>query len=250
MTLGQNSIVTSLRDLGVRPGIVLMVHSSLRSLGYVEGGAQTVIAALQEALGSQGTLLVPTLTATEQDSAAYPPVFDPLRTPTWTGTIPETLRQRPDAVRSLHPTHSVAALGAEAEALTRDHINSLTPCDALSPFGKLASRDDSAILLLGVSHESNTTLHAVEEAAGSPYHMQPDPARCTLLLPEGPLIRHYLLHDWRTPRRFGVIEPMLVERGIQHTGQIGPAVARLVWARPMFSLVLQALRANPRLLCV
>ncbi|MBN2470456.1 MAG: AAC(3) family N-acetyltransferase [Anaerolineae bacterium] len=249
MALTQADLTADLRALGIRPGMLLLVHSSLSSLGHVTGGAETVIAALLEALGPEGTLLAPTLTGTEQDSPANPPAFDPLRSPAWTGIIPETLRQRPDAIRSLHPTHSAAAIGPQARALTGDHLNSLTPCDALSPYGRLTAREEGAILLLGVTHAANTTLHAVEEAAASPYHMQPEPARCTLALPEGTLARHYLLHSWDTPRRFDVIEPLLLERGIQRNGQVGAAVARLVSARSMFALVLQALRASPRLLC-
>lgn len=249
MALTRAALTADLRTLGVRPGMLLLVHSSLRSLGPVEGGAQTVIAALLDALGPDGTLLVPTLTATADDSSASPPTFDPLHSPGWAGIIPETLRQRPDAIRSLHPTHSAAAIGPEAAALTRNHIDSLTPCDALSPYGKLAAREEGAILLLGVTHAANTILHAVEEAAASPYHMQPEPVRCTLILPGETLTRHYLLHSWETPRRFDAIEPFLLERGIQRQGQVGAAAARLVAARPMFALALQALRANSQLLC-
>ncbi len=249
MALTQAALTPDLRALGIRPGMLLLVHSSLRSLGRVDGGAETVITALLDALSPGGTLLVPTLTATADDSPACPPAFDPLRSPGWTGIIPETARQRPDAIRSVHPTHSAAAIGPEAAALTRDHIDSLTPCDALSPYGKLAAREEGAILFLGVDHAANTLLHAVEEEAASPYHIQPEPARCTLILPGETLTRHYLLHSWETPRRFNVIEPFLLERGIQRQGRVGAAAARLVAARPLYALALQALRASPRLLC-
>jgi len=87
----------------------VLVHSSLSSLGCVEGGADAVIDALLDVLGPGGTLVVPTLTGTESLSAENPPRYDPDATPCWTGRVPETLRRRPGAMRSLHPTHSVAA---------------------------------------------------------------------------------------------------------------------------------------------
>lgn len=249
-TISQTDITSKLHKLGLPAGANVLVHSSLSSFGQVEGGADAVIDALLDAIGPDGTLLVPTLTGTALHSAGRPPVFDPLHSPTWTGLIPETLRKRPAAVRSIHPTHSVAAIGPAAHDLTCDHINSLTPCDALSPYGKLANLDTGYVLLLGVNHEANTLFHAVEEAVGVAYHMQPGLARCTLVIDTEKQYRHYMLHSWMTTRRFMVMDPIFTERGIQTTLHIGTAKARLVNARAMFSLIQQALRADPQLLCV
>ena len=245
----KNEIVTQLANLGLEPGSSVLVHSSLSSLGHVEGGADAVIDALLDAVGPGGTVIAPTLTGTETDGPDHPPTFDPARTPCWTGVIPETLRQRPDAIRSIHPTHSVTATGAQASDLTRDHIRSITPCDDLSPYGKLAGTENGVILLLGVDHRANTTLHHVEALAGVDYHMQGALTRATLILDGRQIQRHYLLHDWGTPRAFNVIDPVLSERGIQRVGRVGSATVRLIQARPMVQTVLQMLRANPRILC-
>ncbi len=245
----KDDICTGLRRLGLRPGLQVLVHSALSSLGYVEGGAEAVIEALLESVSPSGTVLAPTLTGSEALSPANPPVFDPQNTPCWTGRIPETLCRRPDAVRSLHPTHSVAAVGTEAVALTAEHVDSLTPCDECSPYAKLAQSARGYILLIGVGHESNTTFHHVEELAGVSYHMQPEPARARIISPEGELVRHIFLHRYGTPREFGVMEPLLLERGIQVNGTIGQATVRLVNARGMVQATLAALRANPRVLC-
>ena len=170
-------IVSGLRGLGLRPGDRVLAHSSLSSFGYVEGGAPAVIDALLDVVGPDGTVLVPTLTGDETLSPANPPRFDPHSSPCWTGRIPETLRMRPDAIRSLHPTHSVAAIGRDAESLTREHIDSITPCDERSPYGKLAELPNGYVLLIGVSYQSLTLLHHVEEIAGADYHMQGEPVR-------------------------------------------------------------------------
>jgi aminoglycoside 3-N-acetyltransferase len=248
-SITQSEIEAGLRALGLTSGDRVLVHSSLSSLGYVEGGADAVIDALRAAVGPTGTVLVPTLTGSEALSPVNPPHFDPDRTPCWTGHIPEIFRQRPAAVRSWHPTHSAAAIGPDAYYLTRDHLDSLTPCDALSPYGKLAQMENGYVLLLGVDHESNTTLHHVEELAGVPYHMQPGFALAHVTVKGEVYIRHIMLHAYGTPRDFNIIEPILRERGIQRTGQIGQATVRLVHAGRLVATVLPMLRANPRSLC-
>ncbi len=243
------AITAGLRSIGLVNGQTVLVHTSLSSMGRVEGGANTVIDALLAAVGPDGTIIVPTLTGSEQDSPECPPVFDPSTTSCWTGIIPETLRQRPTALRSHHPTHSVAAIGPKAATLTADHVRSVTPCDALSPYGKLAHRDEGMILLLGVTHEANTTLHAAEEAAEADYHLQPEFTRCQLNIDGHTLYRDYRLHSWDTARHFEVMEALCLAKGFQRNGPIGSTTARLIRAQPMFAFAVEMLRAHPRFLC-
>ncbi len=241
--------MSALRD-AISEGSWVLLHSAMGQLGHVVGGADAVIDAFLELVGPSGTLLAPTLTGDETLGPEKPPVFDPVASACWTGRIPETLRARPGAVRSLHPTHSVAALGADAEALTRDHIDSMTPCDELSPYGKLAQDDRGLIVLLGVDQESNTTMHHVEEMAGAPYHMQPEPSEATIVLPGGPVKRSTMLHLYGPERRFMVLEPALLQRGIQRNVQVGGALVRVVKSRPMVRLAVRAVTANANLLIV
>lgn len=245
----QSDIVQGLQALGLRAGCRVLVHSALSSFGHVEGGADTVIDALLDTVGEQGTILVPTLTGSASLSVDNPPVFNPAATPCWTGRIPETFRQHPAAIRSLHPTHSVAAIGADAERLTASHIDSITPCDDGSPYGLLPTLPDSYILLLGVTHESNTTFHHIEEAVGVSYQIQPEMVRAEIHHAGQVITRHTMLHRYGPNRRFMVMEPALLERGIQVNGMIGQAVVRMIDARRMVPLCIQALRANPLLLC-
>jgi aminoglycoside 3-N-acetyltransferase len=243
-----SDIVSGLKELGLPPGCSVLVHSALSSFGYVEGGADTVINALLDVVGPQGTLVVPTLTGDETQSAAKPPFFDPINTPCWTGRIPETLRKRPEAIRSLHPTHSVAAIGADAESLTRDHWFSITPCDEYSPYYKLAQKANGYILLIGVDHESSTTFHCIEEMVGVAYHMQPGFAYARIKIGDQEICRHYMLHLWDKERNFNIMEDVFVERKVQTSGHIGNAYVRLVKANEAFQLTLRALSADHSLL--
>lgn len=235
--------------VGLERGMKVLVHSSLSSFGYVDGGAEAVIKAILDVIGSEGTLVVPTLTGNESLSVSNPPTFDPLKTNGWTGIIPETLRSWPGAVRSVHPTHSVVAVGKDATELTEGHINSITPCDELSPYGKLAELNDSYILLIGVGHESNTTFHHVEELAGLDYHIQQGLVRAELLINDAVIYRHYFLHQYGVPRNFSVVEPLFIEHGIQNSTKIGASTVRLVKTQEMAQIVLRCVRGDSTILC-
>ncbi|MFD2083182.1 aminoglycoside 3-N-acetyltransferase [Actinopolymorpha cephalotaxi] len=237
---------TAFGHLGLRPGHHVLVHSSLSSMGHVDGGAATVVRALLDTVGPEGTVLAPTLTGSEHVGPHAEVVFDLAGTPSSTGVIPETVRTWDGAVRSAHPTHSVAAIGAAARRLTEGHEDCVTPCGPGSPYARLAADPAGMILLLGCDHESNTTLHHVEEVAGSDYHLQPAPVRAVLTLPGRTERRDYWVHRYGTPRNFGAIEPLLVQRGLQSTGPVGAATARLMPASGLVSLGVEVLRAAPR----
>jgi aminoglycoside 3-N-acetyltransferase len=112
----RTDLVAGLREIGIETGALLQVHSSLSRLGYVEGGAETVVDALLEAVGSEGTVMVPTFNHGGAD------IFDPRTTPSTNGAVTEALRRRPEARRSLHPTHPYAAIGKHAEELVTGHL--------------------------------------------------------------------------------------------------------------------------------
>ncbi|MGF1538330.1 MAG: aminoglycoside N(3)-acetyltransferase [Elainellaceae cyanobacterium] len=176
----QAMIARSLQTLGLKPGAVVLVHSSLSALGWVCGGAQAVTQALMAVLGPEGTLVMPTHSGDWSDPSLWehPPVpqgwwdtirdtmpaFDPDLTPArGMGVIPETFRKHPNAVRSRHPTLSFAALGPRAAEITAEQALE----DGLgerSPLGKLYDLD-GVVLLLGVGYGNNTTLHLAERRA-------------------------------------------------------------------------------------
>jgi len=238
------------RDLventGLKEGSNVLVHSSLKSFGWVEGGADAVIDSLIETVGASGTVLVPTLTGSAQLTAASPPVFDVLNTPCWTGTIPETFRKRKNAVRSLGPTHSVAAIGRQAEFLTEGHQLCSTPCGKGSPYDKLCSADNGYVLMIGIGLACFTTFHCAEELAGVDYQLQTEPVDAVIIDRSGrKIIARTKIHRYGIVRDFPKMEPLLLSRGIMKAGLSGNASLKLIKAREMMDFTLRKLEEDP-----
>ena len=179
--------VESLRDnfeaLGIEKGMVLLVHSSLSALGWVCGGAVAVIIALQEVLGETGTLVMPTHSTDLSDPGQWenPPVpeswwqtiretmpaYDPDLTPTRSmGKIAETFRKQKDVLRSAHPQSSFCARGPQASYVVNNHSFAF----GMGEYSPLARIYDlqGYVLLLGVEHSSNTSIHLAEYRANFP----------------------------------------------------------------------------------
>ena len=175
-------IVEGLRELGVTPGMGVMVHSSLKSFGPVDGGAQTVVEALMEAVTPQGTLMMPSFNHGVPFKRGGPGFYDPAQTPTINGAIPDCFWRQPGVSRSLDPTHPIAAWGKNSREYTAHHHRTLT-MGPLSPLGRL-SADDGYGLLLGVSYAANTFHHVVEMSTGAPCLGQRTEAY-RVLLPDG-----------------------------------------------------------------
>ncbi|MFF2142884.1 aminoglycoside N(3)-acetyltransferase [Kitasatospora sp. NPDC058190] len=168
-------LVDGWRRVGVREGMALIVHSSLSSLGRVEGGAQAVVASLREAVGPGGTVAAPAFTtgtvcdpAPEQTGVPTPevaelraavPLFHP-DLPSRMGAVAEALRALPESLRSTHPQASVAAVGAHAREVTARRSLGFA-VGRESPFGALHDLD-GYVLLIGVGHNRNTFLHYAE----------------------------------------------------------------------------------------
>ena len=159
-------LTEDLRALGVKEGDVLMVHSSLKSMGLVEGGAETVIGALRAVLGEEGTLMLPALSYATSCKDLY---FSNLETPSCVGLITETFRKMAGVRRTNHPTHSVAVIGKYRDAVCDGWELDDTPIGPHSPFRRLADFENGKILLLGCPFARNTFRHGVEEIAGAPY---------------------------------------------------------------------------------
>lgn len=159
-----NKIAADLADVGISRGDTILVHSSFKSLGEVPGGIETVILGLLQAVGAEGTLLMPALSYRIKPSETY----DPQLTPSIVGAIPDYFRRRPGTLRSIHPTHSVCAVGRRAHELLDEHWLDCTPCGAHSPFHKIVE-SQGKILMLGCGLQSNTTMHALEEYVEPPY---------------------------------------------------------------------------------
>ena len=182
-TVTKEDIVQGFARLGIEPISHVIVQASLSRFGHVEGGAETVVAALRESTGDEGAVLIPAfLDAIRSDHYALrecrpdcPRTLCPSNERSYTGKIGETVRQRPDALRSCHPTHSWAGIGGGASALMERHSESPTPCGKGSPFFPLMERD-GFILQIGIN-VSFTNLHTIEDVLNVPYLSAIDPPR-------------------------------------------------------------------------
>ncbi|MEM2087578.1 MAG: AAC(3) family N-acetyltransferase [Thermoproteota archaeon] len=232
----KEEIVRDLVKMGVEKGDVILVHSSLSSIGYVRGGAETMIYALLESIGEEGTVVVPTITGQIFDSPEYPPSFSKDK-PCWTGIVSETFRKRKEAYRSRHPTHSVAAIGKDARKIIEGHEDAKTPCGKGTPYLKIPEFNGK-ILFIGATLETNTTFHSVEELAKLYYHIQPEPSICKIDMDGKQVEKKYFLHAYGTPRAFDEKERELVEHSIARTGYVGRARSILVDAKKMIEFTL------------
>ena len=219
--VSRNDICGGMRSMGIVPGATMLVHSSLSAFGYVQGGADAVIDALLDALGPSGTLVMPTFTWRDfhaQDRV----VFDVRRTPCETGRIPETFRRRSGVVRSVHVCHSVAAIGPGTADVMGEGVSSFGPGSTFDALLRL----DAWIVLLGVSFQSCTALHAVEEFVGVPYRAHRDFDGSTVILPDGTRMSsssiEYLRQD-RAANDFAKMADLFEEAGVLRRARIGTA---------------------------
>jgi aminoglycoside 3-N-acetyltransferase len=236
-------IVRGLRDLGLAEGDSLIVHSSMRHLGPVEGGADTVIDAILEVIGPRGNLVLPTFNYVDPVPEPY---YDPRETPGRTGILPEVGRRRPSAVRSLHPTHSVTVIGPDAVRLTEGHLNQRV-FGVGSPIDILA-REGGKVLLLGVGQTSNSTIHVAEEHAGmpkGPWAVGLPVVR--IRRPDGALLEHQLDTSCSCSASFEGAEHALRRHGEIRDARIG-GVCRLMLGRDIIRRVGEIIRKKPDVL--
>ena len=239
-----------------------MVHSSLSGLGYVAGGAHAVVMALLEVLGERGTLAMPTHSGdlTDPGSWSNPPVpeswwdamraempaYDPALTPTrLMGAIVECFRHVPGVRRSAHPTVSAAAVGPNAEHLVANHELAHGLGES-SPQARLYELDGH-ILLLGVTHANNTSLHLAEYRAAAP--------GAAALMQSSPVIvdgrRRWVSHPTLDDSKYEDSEiafPRLGEAfastGAESIGPVGAGVGRLMRSRDLVGFATEWMRTD------
>ncbi len=228
-----SQVVAQLQALGVKSGGVLLVHTSFKAVRPIEGGPLGLIRALRAAIGEEGTLVMPTMTDGEA-------VFDPRSTPTVSmGITAETFWRQPGVERSLHPGGSFAAAGPLAQRICAPQPLS-PPHGPDSPPGRVHELGGQ-VLLLGVGHSENTTLHVAEAIAHVPYSISHP---CVVEV-DGVAGTVMVAETDHCCRRFTLADEWLRERGLQREGQVGSAEARLCASRDVVSVAALHLTADP-----
>ncbi len=235
-----NAISNDLRALGIRSGDVILVHSSLRSLGFVPGGPETVIRGLLAAVGEEGTLLLPALSYRQQPHH----IHDNRRSPSNVGAIPEHFRLREGTKRSLHPTHSICGVDPAVDSLFRDHPLDTTPCGPHSPLNRMIDLG-AKIIMLGCSLRPNTTMHALEEYVVPPYLFGPE-CEYTITDADGRTYRKvYTRHGFQGwAQRYDRVRE-LPRTDFLTAGHVLEAETFVLETQPLREAVLARMRENP-----
>ncbi len=241
----KEGLLAQLQAAGIDRTGTLLMHSSMKSIGDTEGGADTVLDALSEFM-QDGLLVLPT--HTWRDINADNPKYYPDTTSVCVGILPELFRQRKDVHRSLHPTHSVAALGKDAEEFVAGDERFDTPCHRGSAWGRLLDRK-ATIILVGVDQRRNTFIHGIEEWADIPGRMTDTHEQLFTILADGteiavPSRRHCGLswsqHFWKT-------EQYLEQRGAIRRAELGDALMWVCDTVKMTELIMGLLQRDPNL---
>lgn len=239
--IDRSSLAGDFRKLGIKPGMNLLVHSALRRIGKVAGGADAVIDALLDVLGPEGTLM---MSAVSGNVNPEQPVFHVKNTPATVGALVNTFMKRPGTVRSLHPVHSIAACGPRAEFFTAGHLEAKTPWSPDSPYGKVM-RNRGFILFLGTNFTCNTCLHALEIEARVPgLHTQES---SPLYVCDAQGNWHTIEHHWHSPKKdyYVDLEHLVIAAGGMKIGVTGEGLSRLVDAELMRKTLLPIFQKTP-----
>ena len=250
-----DSLAKDLAGLGLKAGATVIVHSSLSSLGWVSGGSVAIVQAILSTVTASGTVIMPTHSSGYSEPSLWqnPPVpeawwpivresmpaFDPRLTPTtYMGAIPEVFRTFPGVTRSCHPSVSFAAWGKHAKEITENHQLEWSLSDS-SPLGRIYNLD-GLILLLGVGHDSNTSLHLAES------RLKAMPVKT-----EGAPILFNGRREWVTYRDFAYdtddfekIGAAFEESNSVMNGKVGSSNARLFSQRRIVDFAFEWLKAH------
>src|SRR5688500_6620751 len=221
------TFASQLRSLGVQPGGVLLVHTALSRVGASPG---ELIEALLAALGPAGTLVMPSMT--DDDDIPFDHTTASCRQ---VGLVADTFWRMPGVLRSDSP-HAFAARGPLAALITEPHPVDI-PHGVDSPPGRVYQLDGS-VLLLGVGHDADTTIHVAENIAGVRYRQ---PKYATVLEHGQPRRYEYGETD-HCDQRFSLLDDWLADR--QRRGTVGHTEARLARSRDIVAAALVRLRKN------
>lgn len=238
----RDDLKNAMKEMGIKPTDTLFIHSSMKSIGEVEGGADTVLDAWMEYM-SEGLLMLPTHTWASMSEEHN--IYDPETEHSCVGILTNLFMKRENVVRSLHPTHSIAAAGADSKEYIKGEENLTTPCAVGGCYDRLRERDGK-ILLLGVNHIRNTFIHSVEEVLNVPERLTEKPVLFQIKMPDGTLKeshmhRHYNKTTAHISEKYSKLEQAFYDNGVAKKVSFGDASCILCDARGIFEVTKKVL---------
>lgn len=258
-----------LESMGLKGDETILIHSSMKAIGAVDGGADTVLDAWMEYF-KDGLLLLPT--HTWKTVNADNPVYNPYTTPSCVGLLTNMFMKRDGVIRSLHPTHSMSGYGKNAaEYLAGEEYNN-TPCTPGGCYDRL-KEVGGKVLLVGVGHERNTYIHSVEEVLNVPNRLSDMPMELVIELQEesnnsGKLPpynrdegwkkhtdnklcrkvyvrKHYNAQQPHISEDFVKLNQIFLDSGVVRKVKFGDADSLLCDAKGMFNIVRHVIAPDP-----
>ncbi|UJF15918.1 AAC(3) family N-acetyltransferase [Jeotgalibaca sp. MA1X17-3] len=237
----KDDLKKQLKNLEINPKGTIFIHSSFKSMGEIPGGPDIVLDAFSEYM-KEGLLVLPSHTWSQVNETV--PFFNVDQMPTNVGILTELFRQRKHVIRSLHPTHSVAALGEDAKEFTSGEEKMDTPCSRKSVYGKLLDRE-AKILLIGVDLKRNTFIHGIEEWLDIPNRMTDSYELLYTVLSDGttlpvPSRRH--TESWS--QFYSKADDLLLETNAMYIGKLGDAEVRICDTKRMTEVLTVLLKID------
>lgn len=265
----KQQLKNQLESMGLKGDETILIHSSMKAIGAVDGGADTVLDVWMEYF-KNGLLLLPT--HTWKTVNADNPVYNPYTTPSCVGLLTNMFMKRDGVIRSLHPTHSMSGYGKNAaEYLAGEEYNN-TPCTPGGCYDRL-KEVGGKVLLVGVGHERNTYIHSVEEVLNVPNRLSDMPMELVIELQEesnnsGKLPpynrddgwkkhtdnklcrkvyvrKHYNAQQPHISEDFVKLNQIFLDRGVVRKVKFGDADSLLCDAKGMFNIVRQVIAPDP-----
>ncbi len=244
-TLSKQDIIYELKKAGINNGDHILLHCALSKIGYINGGALTLIDALIETIGEEGNLLMPAFPATgrNKDYLSNNPIFDIRNTPSQMGIVSETFRNMVGVQRSLHPTDSICAFGKDAEYLTNTHFNNISPYNENSPFRKLCTIKGKILMLGTTLNGACTNLHTLEDAVDFKFPIYDEKVFTVKMIDYNGEVKtmETKVHNpiWSAKRNCDALNPIFEKEGVLINCIIGQAKCMLLDADKMLKVMVE-----------
>jgi len=242
-----NSLTKDFINLGIKQSDNVLIHSSMKSIGEVDGGADTVLDVFCAYLATNGNIALPSHSWDAIKLGGKHVIFDPEKEPSCVGILTEMFRKRKNALRSLHPTHSIAVMGKDAGYFVSGEHLIDTPCGRNGCWGKILDMGFK-IIFLGCDTKSNTFLHGVEEWLNVPGRMTDGHQDLKIIMPDGtvfdrPMRRHSDKYGG-VSERYDRIMPYIEEKNLAVKGKFGGADCIVLKARDIYEVTAALLEKN------